>query len=166
MRHTVLEFPGDPRSAKAHYQYLLGQEMLVAPVIEPGAELRTLYLPPEEWANFWKGDFLTGGQDVTVVASTDTIPILVRDGSILPFKPAEEAAGAGRTRNCWPARWSGKPAYRKPGPATKPLPCPTEQVPRFEQHGSGAMSFPLTRRLRPDTRRHNGGGIHHRLKCT
>lgn len=89
MRHTVLEYPDDPRSATAEYQYFLGHEMLVAPVLQPGAAMRTLYLPQGEWINFWNGDFLTGGQDVTVQA--DPIPILMRAGSILPFKPEEEA---------------------------------------------------------------------------
>ena len=89
MRHTVLEYPDDPRSATAEYQYLLGREMLIAPVIQPGQQLRTLYLPRGEWVNFWNGDILTGGQDVTVVSSV--IPILVRAGSVIPFKPEEEA---------------------------------------------------------------------------
>ncbi len=90
MRHTVLEYPEDPRSATAEYQYLLGREMLVAPVVEAGQRLRTLYLPKGEWVNFWSGDSLSGGQDVTVDASD--IPILVRAGSVLPFKPEEETA--------------------------------------------------------------------------
>ena len=89
MRHTVLEYPDDPRSATAEYQYLLGKEMLIAPVVQPGQELRTLYLPKGEWVNFWNGDFLTGGQDVTVVSNV--IPILVRARSVIPFKPEEEA---------------------------------------------------------------------------
>ena len=92
MRHTVLEYPDDPRSARAEYQYLLGKELLVAPVVQPGATLRTLSLPRGNWVNFWNGDNLTGGQDVTVVAETNQIPILVRAGSVLPFKPEAEAA--------------------------------------------------------------------------
>ena len=89
MRHTVLEFPDDPRAATAEYQYLLGREMLIAPVVQGGQTLRMLYLPQGEWVNFWNGDTLTGGQDVTVDSSS--IPILVRAGSVLPFKPEEEA---------------------------------------------------------------------------
>ena len=91
MRHPVLEFPEDRQSATAEYQYLLGREILVAPVVQPGAALRTLYLPPGEWVNFWTDDFLTGGQNVTVPAPTDVIPVVVRAGSVLPFKPEAEA---------------------------------------------------------------------------
>jgi alpha-D-xyloside xylohydrolase len=90
MRHTVLEYPEDPRSATAEYQYLLGESLLVAPVIEPGATTRKLYLPRGEWLNYWTGDRYTGGADVTVSAQIDQIPLLVRSGSVIPFKPEDE----------------------------------------------------------------------------
>jgi alpha-D-xyloside xylohydrolase len=87
LRHLVLEYPEDPRAATAEYQYLLGESLLVAPVIEQGAVDRKLYLPKGDWLNYWTGDRLTGGTDVTVPAPLDQIPIFVRAGSILPFKP-------------------------------------------------------------------------------
>ena len=92
MRHTVLEYPGDPRSATAEYQYLLGEDLLVAPVIEPGATARKLYLPRGEWLNYWTGERYTGAVDVTVPAPIDQIPLLVRSGAIIPFKPEDEVA--------------------------------------------------------------------------
>jgi alpha-glucosidase (family GH31 glycosyl hydrolase) len=92
MRHTVLEFPNDPRSASAEYQYLLGEYLLVAPVIEPGATTRKLYLPQGEWLNYWTGERYTGAGDVTVPAPIDQIPLMVRSGSVIPFKPEEEVA--------------------------------------------------------------------------
>ena len=92
MRHTVLEYPDDPRSATAEYQYLLGEALLVAPVIEPGATTRELYLPRGEWLNYWTGERYPGGGDVTIPAPIDQIPLLVRSGSIIPFKPEDEVA--------------------------------------------------------------------------
>ncbi len=92
LRHMVLEYPKDPRSATAEYQYLLGESLLVAPVIEQGALTRKLYLPPGEWVSYWTGEHFQGGADLTVPAPLDQIPILVRAGSILPFKPEKETA--------------------------------------------------------------------------
>jgi alpha-glucosidase (family GH31 glycosyl hydrolase) len=92
MRHTVLEYPDDPRSATAEYQYLLGEDLLVAPVIEPGATTRKLYLPRGEWLNYWTGERYTGAGDATVLAPIDQIPLLVRAGSVIPFKPEDEVA--------------------------------------------------------------------------
>jgi len=92
MRHLVLQYPEDPRSATAEYQYLLGDSILVAPVIEQGAVTRKLYLPKGEWVDYWTGERYTGGADVTVPAPLERIPILVRAGAILPFKPEAETA--------------------------------------------------------------------------
>ena len=92
MRHTVLEYPNDPRSYGAEYQYLLGEHLLVAPVIEPGATTRKLHLPQGEWVSYWSGAHYAGGNDVTVPAPVDEIPLLVRAGSVLPFKPEAETA--------------------------------------------------------------------------
>jgi alpha-glucosidase (family GH31 glycosyl hydrolase) len=92
MRHTVLEYPNDPRSATAEYQYLLGEYLLVAPVIEPGATTRRLYLPQGEWLNYWTGERYAGAADVTVPAPIDQVPLMVRSGSVIPFKPEVDVA--------------------------------------------------------------------------
>jgi alpha-glucosidase (family GH31 glycosyl hydrolase) len=92
LRHLVLQYPEDPRSATAEYEYLLGESLLVAPVIEQAAVTRKLYLPPGEWVNYWTGERYSGGGDVTLPAPLDQIPILVRSGAILPFKPESETA--------------------------------------------------------------------------
>ena len=91
MRQPGLEYPNDPRCVAAEYEYLLGRELLIAPVVAPASQ-RLFYVPPGEWINYWNGDSLTGGQDATVQAGSDNIPILVKAGSVLPFKPEAEAA--------------------------------------------------------------------------
>ena len=50
LRHLVLEYPEDPRSATAEYQYLLGDRLLVAPVIEQGAANSQTLSPKRELA--------------------------------------------------------------------------------------------------------------------
>jgi alpha-D-xyloside xylohydrolase len=92
LRHLVLEYPDDPRSATAEYQYLLGPNLLVAPVIEQGALTRKLYLPHGDWVNYWTGEHLTGGADVTVAAPLEQIPMLVCAPSMLPFLPEKATA--------------------------------------------------------------------------
>ena len=126
LRHLVLEYPDDPRSATAEYQYLLGDEPAGSPGHRAGRVTRKLYLPHGDWVNYWTGEHLTGGADVTVPAPLDQIPIFVRAGSILPFKPEKETARLNWSDpNLLPARWSGKPtqaSQRTPPPS----PCPTE----------------------------------------
>ncbi len=91
VRHPALEYPQDARSVASEYEYLLGRELLIAPVVTPST-VRTLYVPPGEWLDYWNGNSFTGVQEATVNASADTIPILVEAGSILPFKAEDEVA--------------------------------------------------------------------------
>jgi alpha-D-xyloside xylohydrolase len=49
---------------------------------------RTLYLPKENiWFDFWTGKRVEGGQDITVDAPIDRIPLYVKSGSIVPMGP-------------------------------------------------------------------------------
>jgi alpha-glucosidase (family GH31 glycosyl hydrolase) len=90
LRHLMLEYPADPQATHAEHQYLLGRELLVAPVIEQGATTRTLYAPAGEWVDYWTGDRYTGGREVTVPAPVERIPLLARAGSLLPMLPEDQ----------------------------------------------------------------------------
>ena len=62
------------------WAYLLGDDLLVAPVVEPGAETRTVWLPQGEWIHLWSGKAFTGGS-VTVPAPLGQPPVFCRAGS-------------------------------------------------------------------------------------
>lgn len=85
MRHLMLEWPDDPKTYDAEYEYLLGEKILVAPVVEQGANTRRLYLPKGAWVDYWSGEIIEGGKEVEISAPLDRIPILVRAGAVLPF---------------------------------------------------------------------------------
>lgn len=85
IRHSLLEWPDDPKAWDAEDQYLLGEKILVAPVIVEGARTRSLYLPKGSWVDYWTGEILEGGRQVEVPAPLERIPILVRAGSVVPF---------------------------------------------------------------------------------
>lgn len=85
MRALFLEFPGDERAWTVTDQYLLGPDLLVAPVLEPGATERVVYLPDgASWTDAWSDAAYPGGACVTVTAPLDTIPLFVRAGARLP----------------------------------------------------------------------------------
>jgi len=67
--------------------YLLGESILVAPVLEKGAIERQVYLPEGAWYDFWTNDLLAGGQTITVTAPLERLPLFVRAGSVLPMWP-------------------------------------------------------------------------------
>jgi len=65
--------------------YLLGDDLLVAPVVDPGVTEREVPLPDGEWVDWWTGERVTGPADPTVAAPLDTIPVFVRAGAPIPM---------------------------------------------------------------------------------
>jgi alpha-glucosidase (family GH31 glycosyl hydrolase) len=94
MRALALDFHDDQACKGFPYQYLFGRSLLVAPVVEPGADSCRVYLPqnhghPELWYDLWTGFAYEGGQAITVEAPHDLIPVFVRGGSVLPLNLGE-----------------------------------------------------------------------------
>ncbi|MFJ9156830.1 TIM-barrel domain-containing protein [Streptomyces griseoviridis] len=85
MRPLFLEFPGDPAAWSVDDAYLLGPDLLVAPVLEAGARTRAVRLPAgATWTDAWTGRGYEGGATVTVEAPLERIPLFLRDGASLP----------------------------------------------------------------------------------
>ena len=80
MRGLFHEFPGDPRTWAVTDEYLFGPDLLVAPVVTPHAERRTVYLPEgSAWTDLHTGARYDGGQDVDAAAPAAVIPVYARD---------------------------------------------------------------------------------------
>jgi len=62
-------------------------------VLEEGARERDVDLPAGRWIDFWTGERVTGGEEVTAAAPLHRIPVWVRDGSIVVTYPEEHVAG-------------------------------------------------------------------------
>jgi len=95
--------PQDSRLREVEDAFLLGEALLVAPILEPGARERGLWLPEGGWYDFWSGERLEGGRQVTLAAPLERIPLLVRAGSLLPLEEAGRMvfriyAGVGQSR--------------------------------------------------------------------
>ncbi len=87
MRAMILEYPDDPESIRAESQFLIGKELLVAPVVEKGAATKKVYLPAGEWISFSHGTGYTGGRWIDFPVTLETIPLFVKSGSIVPTMP-------------------------------------------------------------------------------
>jgi alpha-glucosidase (family GH31 glycosyl hydrolase) len=77
MRALFFEVDGDERIWDFPHEYFLGDDLLVAPVVEPGVEECTAYLPRGRWVDPWTGDELVGPAVVTRPAPIDRIPVYV-----------------------------------------------------------------------------------------
>ena len=68
------------------YEFMFGNEMLVAPVYEKGATSRKVFLPEGSWINYWSGEELEGNKEHLVSAKIDQIPLFIRMGSVIPMR--------------------------------------------------------------------------------
>ncbi len=109
-RPLALEYPDDPKAAgeAAKYEFLSGEDFLVAPVYQDALERDAIYLPKGTWIDYWSGRTYEG--PVTVddySAPLDTLPSSSGPGPPSPCGPAASA----RTR-------TAPPATRSPGTST------------------------------------------------
>jgi alpha-D-xyloside xylohydrolase len=82
MRPLFVDFPADPVCETVEDQFLLGPDLLVAPVLEMGARDRRLYLPAgADWHEARTGTLYAGGMWIVVDAPLESIPVFVREGS-------------------------------------------------------------------------------------
>jgi alpha-glucosidase len=95
LRPTLFDFGDDPATWADNDEMMVGPDLLVAPVFEPGARKRSLYLPrtPHGWFDWWSGSHHAGGQTVDVTAPLHRLPLFVRGGALLPTtdSPADHA---------------------------------------------------------------------------
>ena len=75
-------------------QFLLGNDLLVAPVLEEGADSRSVLLPPGEWFGWETDELLAGDQRLTIPVTLDTMPLYARAGAILPLAAVAQSSGA------------------------------------------------------------------------
>jgi len=86
MRPLVMEFPNDPKVANLSDEWLMGDSLLAAPILQEGGK-RSVYLPAGDWYVFGTNQMMRGGGTIQVAATWDEIPVYVRAGTILPFGP-------------------------------------------------------------------------------
>jgi alpha-glucosidase len=74
-------------------EFLLGDHMLVCPVLEPHAKSRYVYLPKGKWYHFWSGTQLDGGKEILAEAPLNEIPVYIKEGAVIPFFPVMQYVG-------------------------------------------------------------------------
>ncbi|MBF2052400.1 MAG: alpha-glucosidase [Candidatus Sericytochromatia bacterium] len=103
MRPLLLQYPHDPEVADISDQFLLGSDLLAAPITRPGQRRRLLYLPAGEWFDFWSGARFAGEQWHQIPASWRQLPLFQRGGAAIPLQPEAPAhtTDAHWPRICW-----------------------------------------------------------------
>ncbi|TKJ89503.1 alpha-xylosidase [Paenibacillus sp. CFBP13512] len=87
LRPLLLEYPDEPGVWQIEDQYLLGTDLLIAPMLEQGMTAREVYTPSGEWIDYQTGKRYAGSTWHHIAESIIPIIILVRAGSLIPHVP-------------------------------------------------------------------------------
>jgi alpha-D-xyloside xylohydrolase len=91
LRAMFLEYPDDPTAWMIEDQFLLGTDLLVAPLMEAGIKGRKIYLPPGAWVDYQTGKTYPG--EKWLYLDTGPLPgiLLVREGALIPQVPIAQS---------------------------------------------------------------------------
>lgn len=84
VRPLFYHFHDDPNTYNINDQFLLGEGVMVCPVLRPRTGHRQVYLPEGLWFDYWSGQTIRGGRYLVCEAPLDKLPLFVRAGTILP----------------------------------------------------------------------------------
>jgi hypothetical protein len=97
-RPLYLDYPADADAYNFPGEYLLGPDMLVAPVTTPGQVATTrVWFPPGTWVDWFTGATVRGPAAQTLEVPANRMPVFVKAGGIVPLQPASghaQAAGS------------------------------------------------------------------------
>ncbi|MCG8707958.1 glycoside hydrolase family 31 protein [Brenneria sp. 4F2] len=87
LRPTFLDHEHDETTFAETDDFMLGRDVLVASVVEPGHRQREVYLPASEqgWYDFYQGQWYSGGQTITLDAPLERLPLVIRAGAMIPL---------------------------------------------------------------------------------
>ena len=85
MRPLVLNYENDPHVYNMNDEYMVGEDILTAPVVQEGQTKRAVYLPEGEWIDFWNGVEYAGRNTILVDAPIDKLPLFIKKNTILPW---------------------------------------------------------------------------------
>jgi alpha-glucosidase len=86
-RPLVLNYQNDPNTYNLDDEFMIGNDLLVAPVVKPDVTRRLVYLPGGAWYDYWTNKKYEGGTMVSIDAPLETVPMFVRAGAIIPTGP-------------------------------------------------------------------------------
>jgi alpha-glucosidase len=92
-RPLLLNYQNDANTLDIDDEFMIGSDLLVAPILKPGLTGRLVYLPEGTWYDYWTGRQFTGGRMIHAYAPLETVPLYVRGGAIVPMGPEMNYVG-------------------------------------------------------------------------
>jgi alpha-D-xyloside xylohydrolase len=94
MRPLIMDFSADKNVENIGDQFMFGPAFMVCPVYTYLARKREVYFPGgSNWYDFYTGQYIQGGQMLSVDAPYEHIPLYIREGAIIPVGPEIQYTG-------------------------------------------------------------------------
>ncbi|MGX4600840.1 glycoside hydrolase family 31 protein [Faecalimicrobium sp. JNUCC 81] len=88
IRPLLLHYQNDEKTYEINDQFLCGENIMVAPILEQGKKARMVYLPKgSRWIDYWTKEVYEGGKYIIKETPIDICPIYIKSGSIIPNLP-------------------------------------------------------------------------------
>ncbi|MDE6387767.1 MAG: glycoside hydrolase family 31 protein [Lachnospiraceae bacterium] len=111
IRPLVLHYENDINVRNMNDEFLVGESLLVAPVVDQGVTKRLVYLPEGVWYDYWTHQEYQGREYYPVDAPLDVCPIFVKAGSVIPKAPAQMYVGEIPDPELILEVWQGEGSY-------------------------------------------------------
>jgi alpha-glucosidase len=95
VRHSWFVSPQDPLTLDTHEQFFLGDDLLIAPVFEPGTAEVNVYVPAGQWCDFWTGEARSTGGWTRLDAPLGFPAVLMRQGNTMLVEAREQLRDGG-----------------------------------------------------------------------
>lgn len=87
MRPLIFNYQNDKNVINIKDEFMFGNELLVAPVLNEHSTSRKVYFPEGRWIDYDFGYIYDGGKSYIVYAPQSRIPVFAKSGSIIPMAP-------------------------------------------------------------------------------
>ncbi|WP_217586520.1 glycoside hydrolase family 31 protein [Lentibacillus saliphilus] len=81
MRPLLMEFPHDEKTYNLNDQFMIGDNVMIAPIMQPSVTDRAVYMPEGTWVELATGEVYEGGMTHLVHAELEDLPIFVKQGT-------------------------------------------------------------------------------------
>ena len=109
VRPLYLQSPRRPEAYDHPSEYMLGRDVLVAPVAAPGDPASVdVWFPPGRWVDWFTGEAFTGPATKKLSVPLDRMPVFVRAGGVVPTQPYVPTTAVGTPPSLVLTAFAGK----------------------------------------------------------
>ena len=87
LKSLVMVAQDDPETHFREDEFIVGDNLMVCPVVEEGATERLMYIPKGSWYFYWDNECYEGPGETKILTPLHQVPLFVRAGTVLPMQP-------------------------------------------------------------------------------